>query len=126
LKYFHKEDLGYGGKSKNKWTRKEEQRRWLAERNVSPEHWRCARCLAKHHITQVGWDCPTCKISCEEERIEARMRLTREIASLDPDESVGSHQESSDIPNTDTLPAPMPPRDVKSRNILKILASKIL
>jgi hypothetical protein len=51
------------------------QKIWLAERKISPKHWRCAKCLVKHIIAYDGWDCEPCKTTCEQERQDARIKL---------------------------------------------------
>jgi hypothetical protein len=48
---------------------------WKAERVVKPQWWRCARCLVKIYVANNGWECQQCKITCEQERQEVRMKL---------------------------------------------------
>lgn len=87
LRDFHKEDIGAvkGEKSaktekeKAKW--KKEQKIWLAERRIYADSWRCAKCLAKKLVREEGWECYTCKTICEQERIDARMRLPQKAVS---------------------------------------------
>ena len=81
LKDFHKEDIGCarGEKSfrdkqdKREWQKA--QNAWLAERVISYKHWHCARCLFKNYVAQAGWECLSCKIPCEEDRVRARQAL---------------------------------------------------
>ncbi|KAH8685784.1 hypothetical protein BGZ60DRAFT_365646 [Tricladium varicosporioides] len=78
LKDFHKEDIGYckGEKTatssaeKKKWAAK--QKIWEAERVISVQWWRCAKCLRRVYITEQGWHCKACKRDCELPRREAR------------------------------------------------------
>jgi len=79
LREFHKEDIGsvkreesLRGDNKHKWHKA--QRIWLAERNISYKHWCCAKCLFKNYVAQ-GWECSSCKIPCEEERVKIRQKL---------------------------------------------------
>lgn len=92
LRDFHKEDIGAfkGEKAaktsaeKKKWAK--EQSKWLSERNIYREHWRCARCLVKKIVAKDGWECKGCRIPCEQERIDARDKLpppTKHFKSVD-------------------------------------------
>jgi len=83
LKDFHKEDIGCAkgeklakDKDKRKW--QQSQIKWLAERNISPKHWRCPRCLVNNVVAKVGWECMKCHVPCEEDRIRAREKLALE------------------------------------------------
>jgi hypothetical protein len=84
LRDFHKEDIGFakGEKSSKdiekhrKW--QQAQKIWLAERNISDKHWRCAKCLIMNYVAQAGWQCSNCKRECEEDRIRARQRYATE------------------------------------------------
>jgi hypothetical protein len=68
------EDLGQLKRAKNedrqKWERA--QKAWLAERNINPDWWRCAKCLSRVHIDKEGWECHKCSGTCEQERRESR------------------------------------------------------
>jgi hypothetical protein len=79
LRDFHKEDIGStkGEKKMDEKKRVAAQKTWRAERQISAKHWRCAKCLVKYYVTYNGWDCEPCKISCEHERKEARMKLAK-------------------------------------------------
>lgn len=90
LRYSHKEDIGQAkGKRTRQW--EANRKRWLEERNVSYEHWRCSRCLVRNCSYQSGWKCWSCQMKCEFERIKARERLFRESSSLE----AGENEESA-------------------------------
>lgn len=82
LKDFHKEDIGSckGEKTtgnvseRKKWQQK--QAMWLAERCISSDWWRCARCLVRVYVAKGGWYCQKCKRDCEQPRREAREKLS--------------------------------------------------
>lgn len=98
LRDFHKEDLGCA-KGEKKMDKKKwavAQRAWLAERKIYPHWWRCARCLERRQVKEDEWDCPTCKVSCEQERIEARkLQKTSMVDTIDTEEERGYHQSAS-------------------------------
>lgn len=89
LRDFHKEDIGHAKKSTKNITKygkkeadrrwQEEQRTWLAERNISEKHWRCARCLTKVSVADHEWTCSACHNRCEQERIDMRMKMPVEV-----------------------------------------------
>lgn len=90
LRDFHREDIGCAkgqnkGMDKQRWEAK--HKRWLEERKISHQHWRCAKCLVKNYVYQVGWECSSCRMSCEDERIKTRERLVGEKSSLEAGES---------------------------------------
>lgn len=66
LRDFHKEDI-----EKRGGVIKEE---WLEGRYVPETWWRCPRCLKRIYIEGHGYDCPSCKTSCQPKRKEARLR----------------------------------------------------
>ncbi|KAI9163031.1 hypothetical protein HJFPF1_04629 [Paramyrothecium foliicola] len=66
LRDFHKEDIGKRNVNTNE--------EWFRDRNISPLWWRCHKCLSRISVSQFQWDCPTCKISCEQERRTIRQR----------------------------------------------------
>ncbi|RFU30969.1 hypothetical protein B7463_g5364, partial [Scytalidium lignicola] len=71
LRDFHKEDLGSYKRPKDEnWP--EKQREWLSERRLSPNWWRCSRCLIRVQVKEHGYQCPTCKSPCDESRIKHR------------------------------------------------------
>ncbi|KAE8453999.1 hypothetical protein EG329_007775 [Mollisiaceae sp. DMI_Dod_QoI] len=89
IRDYHKEDLGCakGEKKSAKRDWAASQKSWLAERKISCRWWRCARCLIRVQVNRDEWECPTCKASCEQERIEARLKQHRQRASaVDPTE----------------------------------------
>jgi len=107
LKDFHKEDIGClkGEKStKDKDTRtwQETQKKWLAERNISPKNWRCPKCLVKNFVAIVGWECSGCRIPCEEDRIRARDKVALEKGLTAEDASGAIMEEATHytVPNT--------------------------
>ncbi|PMD46096.1 hypothetical protein L207DRAFT_388633, partial [Hyaloscypha variabilis F] len=72
LRDFHMEDIGCakGDKKSTKW--QEAQRIWLSERKISPEHWRCAKCLVKNMVSESEWKCRYCQTPCGEEQRSRR------------------------------------------------------
>jgi hypothetical protein len=66
LREYHMEDM-----AKRHRNPKREQE-WLASRIVSSAWWRCVRCLIRIDVASGGWVCPSCKQSCEPERLEWR------------------------------------------------------
>lgn len=66
LREYHNEDM-----AKRHKTPKREQE-WLASRIVSPAWWRCVRCLTRITVASDGWVCPSCRQSCEPERLDLR------------------------------------------------------
>jgi hypothetical protein len=97
---FHKEDIGGVkglGREKDAKKRLAMEKTWKEERMVKPEWWRCIRCLVKMYVARNGWECPQCKITCEKERQEARMKLPNTVVTeaMDegtdlPDDDIGS------------------------------------
>lgn len=81
LRDYHKEDLGHAKRAKNedrkRWERAQED--WLAERNISPNWWRCVKCLTRARVDVDGWECNKCNGACEPERAQRR-QLKREDA----------------------------------------------
>ena len=81
LRDYHKEDIGAakgqkigkGSKHNKKW--KEDQRAWLAERVINFNWWRCARCLRRVDTAIDGYQCGSCKLDCESERVRHRTKL---------------------------------------------------
>ncbi len=90
LRDFHKEDIGAAKGEKSAKTEKEkaiwkkEQTIWLAERRIYADNWRCAKCLVKKFIKDDGWHCQTCKTNCEQDRMEARLRLPQNPQKVEP------------------------------------------
>ncbi|KAG4440510.1 hypothetical protein IFR05_003980, partial [Cadophora sp. M221] len=82
LRDFHQEDIGAAkgekaaktDEEKHDWAR--EQRKWLRSRKISANHWRCAKCLAKKWVAKHGWVCAGCNQQCEQDRIDARSKLS--------------------------------------------------
>ncbi|KAG5952520.1 hypothetical protein E4U53_000653 [Claviceps sorghi] len=66
LREFHKEDIEKRGGSLD--------HDWLGDRRVSPTWWRCSKCLSRIYIEHNGYECPTCKTSCQAKRKEVRRR----------------------------------------------------
>jgi hypothetical protein len=79
----------------------EEQERWLAERIINAQWWRCAKCLLKRYIAEDGWICPKCTINCEETRIRAREKLPP--CSKTPPEEALTYRAVSWTPKTDPV-----------------------
>jgi hypothetical protein len=79
LRDYHKEDLGQAKRAKkedrHKWERAQES--WLAERNISINWWRCAKCLSRVRVEDDGWECSRCNGTCEPDRA-ARRQMKRE------------------------------------------------
>jgi len=84
LRDYHKEDIGSskGRKSDDEQKAAKMQAIWLSERNINAKYWRCARCLTRCHVAQVGWECTKCRVPCEEERIKVREKLAFAEASM--------------------------------------------
>ncbi|KUJ15771.1 uncharacterized protein LY89DRAFT_587406 [Mollisia scopiformis] len=109
LRDYHKEDLGCA-KMPKKLGRKvgpAEQAAWLSERKVSRRWWRCARCLVRRQVQVDGWECPNCKSSCEQDRIDARLKKQQHQKAMvvdptEPDDEVG-YQTASSV--TTTVPS---------------------
>ena len=78
LKDYHKEDIGSAKKTKNlsdkEWRRTE--RRWREERQITPNWWRCVKCLLR---VKDSWSCPECKQPCEPKRITARQQMAQNL-----------------------------------------------
>lgn len=81
FKCYHKEDIGpapgergRGGKESR--NRQQARESWLAERRISEKWWRCAHCLVRNYVAEVGWICSSCKGACEEDRRAAREGVT--------------------------------------------------
>lgn len=55
------------------------QREWEVERKISPNWWRCTKCLVRVEIKS-GWSCTSCGVDCELWRKDAREKR-RENAS---------------------------------------------
>jgi hypothetical protein len=47
---------------------------WYNSREVHKDWWRCKACLEKVHSSQYGWRCPTCRLPCEQDRVNHRMQ----------------------------------------------------
>lgn len=106
LKDFHKEDIGACKGEKAAKTEEErrqweqDQARWLEERQIDASHWRCARCLVKKHVRTDNWECMRCKLPCEEERINARLRLPQkevETMQVDDESAYKSYTDPADM-----------------------------
>lgn len=93
LRDYHKEDLGQakGAKTEDrpKWERA--QKVWLAERNISSDWWRCAKCLLRVHAAEEGWECQKCNEKCD---LERQMMRGEPIASLYDSIQAGSPSSS--------------------------------
>lgn len=97
LRDYHKEDLG-SAKAQKKQGRKDwaaEQAAWLAERKISSRWWRCVRCLERRQVLEDGWECPTCKTSCEQERIDVRMKRQQRRGTAVVDQAEEEEQEEA-------------------------------
>lgn len=94
LRDYHKEDLGQAKRAKKedvqKWKRAQES--WLAERNISANWWRCAKCLSRVRVDHDGWECRRCNGACEQDRI-TRREGKREHYDYD----IGSYNETTDL-----------------------------
>jgi hypothetical protein len=95
------------GKKKDKRTREQVQKDWLASRKISENYWRCVKCLVRNYVMQSGWECSSCKASCEEDRRIARQSLIpemprSEVRSLDTIDGNGQYQTAPDYSNFDT------------------------
>lgn len=60
---YHKEDIPQRGKSVSK--------HWNEERYITPDWWRCSKCLRRMDVAEVGYEC-RCKFLCEPERRDSR------------------------------------------------------
>ena len=77
-KEFHKEDMGTFKSPKtnvDKTTLQKKELQWKNERVITPDWWRCPKCLDRIYVESEGWQCKTCKRECEPHRIQARMNL---------------------------------------------------
>jgi hypothetical protein len=96
LRDYHKEDLGQAKRAKKedgqKWNRSQEL--WLAERNISFNWWRCAKCLSRVRVEDDGWDCRQCNGACEPERKARRGVKTEHY-------DIGSYDTTADLLPTD-------------------------
>ena len=88
LRDYHKEDLGQAKRAKKEDRQKWEhaQKTWLAERNINPNWWRCAKCLSRVNVVEEGWECHRCNTACEPER-KASRRHARKADPATPYES---------------------------------------
>ena len=70
LKEYHKEDLGraQGHRTLTKKAWATLQNNWLDERQINAKWWRCSKCLSRIQIATDGFDCVSCKSTCEEDR----------------------------------------------------------
>jgi hypothetical protein len=77
LRDFHLEDIGCAKDEKIRKGKKgeKEQRIWLSERKISPERWRCGKCLVMNMVSGSGWTCQSCQIPCGEEQRSRRESL---------------------------------------------------
>ena len=78
LRDYHKEDIGKKQKDPGTKDEKEHQlarQEWALTRLIDPRHWSCAKCLIRIYVKAHGWTCSKCNEPCEQERIEARLRL---------------------------------------------------
>ncbi|KAL5321925.1 hypothetical protein ACEPPN_009889 [Leptodophora sp. 'Broadleaf-Isolate-01'] len=98
LRDFHQEDIGAAkgekgartDKQKRDWAR--QQKKWLDSRKISANHWRCPKCLEKTWVAKHGWVCVGCNLQCEQERIDARLKLSPKEdsqAAMDVDMGMG-------------------------------------
>jgi hypothetical protein len=80
LRDYHKEDLGQakGAKRENPKKWEQAQKAWLAERNIKPYWWRCAKCLSRVQVREEGWECRKCNMACESERKASRDQMMTE------------------------------------------------
>ena len=78
LKDYHKEDIGSAKKTKSlsekEWKRA--VRRWRDERQITPNWWRCVKCLVR---VKDSWNCPECKQACESKRITVRQQMAQNL-----------------------------------------------
>ncbi|KAI0439314.1 hypothetical protein F4803DRAFT_48592 [Xylaria telfairii] len=59
--YHHEDLMPRGSSGKDDW-------RWWDSRVINSDWWRCARCLSRVKVGDYGYNCPRCKIPCEQER----------------------------------------------------------
>lgn len=78
MKDYHKEDIGSAKKTKNlsekEWKRA--VRRWREERQITPNWWRCVKCLIR---VKDSWSCPECKQTCESKRVTVRQQMAQNL-----------------------------------------------
>ncbi|RDW61002.1 hypothetical protein BP6252_12385 [Coleophoma cylindrospora] len=78
LRDFHKEDLP--GK---RFVGEEAKRKWLEERKIDPNWWRCTKCLEKVAIGKDLFLCRGCALSCEPDRIASRQPSSKRTSQRD-------------------------------------------
>ncbi|KAM0555129.1 hypothetical protein ACHAPJ_006480 [Fusarium lateritium] len=64
LREYHREDIQKRGATVNE--------DWLEGRYAPSSWWRCPRCLVRVYVSKNGFECPSCKTSCESKRKEKR------------------------------------------------------
>lgn len=81
MREYHREDIGSakGSKTMDKQKFEKAQKQWLKERRVDPHSWRCSKCLERVFVNKNEyvnvWECQTCKLPCEDERRERRLKM---------------------------------------------------
>jgi hypothetical protein len=97
LRDYHKEDVGLSiDENKGKCQELQIQ---AGQYNIKSKFWRCAKCLVRNYFKDCGWECSTCKTTCEKERIQARIH--KMLSPLDSEEINVSHPTTAPIPNFD-------------------------
>lgn len=76
----------------------EKQNEWLSERVIPPNWWRCSRCLIRVQVKECGYQCPSCKNNCDENRIRHREEVFG-------NSSVGAVTPTWEVPATSFQPA---------------------
>jgi serine/threonine protein kinase len=72
LREYHMEDMLKRHKNQKR------EREWLASRVISPDWWRCSRCLARSiDVKKEGWACRDCGRECEPIRVTIRTAIRR-------------------------------------------------
>jgi len=112
LREFHQEDIGAVKGEKNARTKQEkrkwekEQKKWLDSRKISPDSWRCVKCLGKKTVARDGWTCTECNLSCETDKIERRMSMSKsERKEVDRNEEGCLDSSSAAIPPRHQAPS---------------------
>jgi hypothetical protein len=108
LRDYHKEDLGQAKRAKRgderDWERAQEN--WLAERKISANWWRCAKCLERVRVDEYAWECGRCNGACEADRA-ARRQAKREEHSAHTYGDTADHSPNCTTCN-DTMCIPNP------------------
>jgi serine/threonine protein kinase len=72
LREYHMEDMLKRHKNQKR------EQEWLASRDISPDWWRCSRCLARINVVKKeGWTCRDCGRECEPIRVTIRTTAVR-------------------------------------------------